>query len=310
MFLDPLPAFGRSVDRGGAAKPSAMLGAVPDVTSLVVGSTGGRVVATTGAMPPLLGCQKISKRFGATTLFADLSLSIEEGDRIALVGPNGSGKSTLLRVLAGIEEPDAGVVSFRRLSRLAYVPQHPEFPSDETVASILGAAIAAGDLDEATRTARVRVTLGRSGFSNPDVTPATLSGGWQKRLAVARALVTVPELLLLDEPTNHLDLEGILWLEELLATEPVAFLVVSHDRWFLEHVTRRVIDLDPVYEGGFFETRGRYSEFLERKDAALASRHAGRRRWPTGCGVRSSGFGEARRHERRKRRRASRTRGG
>jgi ATP-binding cassette subfamily F protein uup len=220
-------------------------------------------------MPPLLGCQKISKRFGAKPLFADLSLAIEEGDRIGLVGPNGSGKSTLLRVLAGIEEPDAGVVSFRRLSRLAYVPQHPEFPSDQTVAAILGAAIPAGDLDEAIRTARVRVILGRSGFFDPDVTPATLSGGWQKRLAVARALVALPELLLLDEPTNHLDLEGILWLEELLATEPAAFLVVSHDRWFLEHVTRRVIDLDPVHEGGFFETRGRYSEFLERKDAAL-----------------------------------------
>jgi ATP-binding cassette subfamily F protein uup len=220
-------------------------------------------------VPPLLSCQKISKRFGATPLFADLSLAIEEGDRIGLVGPNGSGKSTLLRVLAGIEEADAGGVSFRRLSRLAYVPQHPEFPSDETVAAILGAAIPASDLDEAARTARVRVTLGRSGFSDPDVTPATLSGGWQKRLAVARALVTMPDLLLLDEPTNHLDLEGILWLEELLGTETAAFLVVSHDRWFLEHVVRRVIDLDPVHEGGFFETRGRYSEFLERKDAAL-----------------------------------------
>jgi ATP-binding cassette subfamily F protein uup len=220
-------------------------------------------------VPPLLSCQKISKRFGATPLFSDLSLGIEEGDRIGLVGPNGSGKSTLLRVLAGIEDPDTGVVSFRRLSRLAYVPQHPEFPSDQTVATILAAAIPASDLDEATRTARVRVTLGRSGFSDPDVTPATLSGGWQKRLAVARALVARPNLLLLDEPTNHLDLEGILWLEELLATEAAAFLVVSHDRWFLEHVTRRVIDLDPVHEGGFFESRGRYSEFLERKDAAL-----------------------------------------
>jgi ATP-binding cassette subfamily F protein uup len=220
-------------------------------------------------VPPLLSCQKISKRFGAAPLFADLSLAIEEGDRIGLVGPNGSGKSTLLRVLAGIEEPDAGGVSFRRLSRLAYVPQHPEFPSDETVTAILWAAIPASDLDEAARTARVRVTLGRSGFSDPDVTPATLSGGWQKRLAVARALVTKPDLLLLDEPTNHLDLEGILWLEEVLGTETAAFLVVSHDRWFLEHVTRRVIDLDPVHEGGFFETRGRYSEFLERKDAAL-----------------------------------------
>jgi ABC transport system ATP-binding/permease protein len=220
-------------------------------------------------MPPLLGCQKISKRFGTTPLFVDLTLAIEEGDRIGLVGPNGSGKSTLIRILAGTEAPDAGVVSVRRLARLAYVPQHPRFPQDQAVASIVAAALDAPELDEATRTARVRATIRRAGFVDPDVTPATLSGGWQKRLAIARALVGSPDLLLLDEPTNHLDLDGILWLEELLETEPAAFLVVSHDRWFLEHIVRRVIDLDPVHAGGFFETRGRYSEFLERKDAAL-----------------------------------------
>jgi ABC transport system ATP-binding/permease protein len=220
-------------------------------------------------MPLLLGCRKISKRFGTTPLFADLSLAIEEGDRIGLVGPNGSGKSTLVRVLAGIEEPDAGVVSFRRLARLAYVPQHPQFPPDRSLAAVLEAALDDPHVDEAGRTARVRSTLGRSGFAHPEVTPATLSGGWQKRLAVACALVNQPELLLLDEPTNHLDLDGILWLEGMLATEPAAFLVVSHDRWFLEHVVRRVMDLDPVHAGGFFETRGSYSEFLERKDAAL-----------------------------------------
>src|SRR5882724_973852 len=111
-------------------------------------------------MPPLLGCQKISKRFGTTPLFADLSLAIEEGDRIGLVGPNGSGKSTLVRVLAGIEEPDAGVVSFRRLARLAYVPQHPQFPPDRSVAAIVEAALDAPHVDEAGRTARVRSTLG------------------------------------------------------------------------------------------------------------------------------------------------------
>ena len=221
-------------------------------------------------MPPLLGCQRISKRFGAAPLFADLSFSIEEGDRIGLVGPNGSGKSTLLRLLAGIDEPDEGLVSVRRHARVAYVPQHPEFPRDATVFSILESALGGAHFsDDAARTAHVRATLGRSGFADPAVTPATLSGGWQKRLAVARALVATPDLLLLDEPTNHLDLEGILWLEELLESEPSAFLVVSHDRWFLEHVVRRVIDLDRVHAGGFFETRGRYSEFLERKDAAL-----------------------------------------
>src|SRR4029077_10539826 len=112
-------------------------------------------------------------------------------------------------------------------------------------------------------------TLGRVGVPDPQASAATLSGGWQKRLAVAMALVRRPDLLVLDEPNNQLDLDGILWLEQLLASEPAAFLVVSHDRWSLEHIAQRMLDLDPVHAAGFFETRGRYSEFLERKDAAL-----------------------------------------
>ena len=224
-------------------------------------------------MTLLLGCQGITKAYGAAPLFADVSFGIHESDRIGLVGPNGSGKSTLLRVLAGLETPDAGTIALRRLARLAYVPQHPDFPSDRTLAEVLAHALQ-GDpldqpLDEAARHTRVQMTLGRAGFADPDATPATLSGGWRKRLAIARALVRAPDLLLLDEPTNHLDLDGILWLEQLLRDEAAAFLVVSHDRWFLEHVAGRMLDLDPVHAGGFFQTRGRYSEFLERKDAAL-----------------------------------------
>jgi len=224
-------------------------------------------------MTLLLGCQGIAKAYGAAPLFADVSFGIHESDRIGLVGPNGSGKSTLLRVLAGLETPDAGTIALRRLARLAYVPQHPDFPSDRTLAEVLAHALQ-GDpldqpLDEAARHTRVQMTLGRAGFADPDATPATLSGGWRKRLAIARALVRAPDLLLLDEPTNHLDLDGILWLEQLLRDEAAAFLVVSHDRWFLEHVAGRMLDLDPVHAGGFFQTRGRYSEFLERKDAAL-----------------------------------------
>ncbi len=220
-------------------------------------------------MPLLLGCQSITKAYGAAPLFADLSFGIHDGDRIGLVGPNGSGKSTLLRVLAGLEPPDAGTVALRRLTRLAYVPQHAAFPGDRTVTQVLADAIAADDLDETERDRRVRMTLGRCGFADPEASPATLSGGWQKRLAIARALVREPDLLLMDEPTNHLDLDGILWLEQLLLSETGAFLVVSHDRWFLEHVAGRMFDLDPVHAVGFFETKGRYSEFLERKDAAL-----------------------------------------
>jgi len=219
-------------------------------------------------MPLLLGCRGITKAFGAAPLFADLSFGIHDGDRIGLVGPNGGGKSALLRGLAGLDTPDAGSVALRRLARVAYVPQHPEFPEARTVAQVLEDAVADddGELPGATR---VRMTLGRFGFVAPEVTPATLSGGWRKRLAIAEQLIRDPDLVLMDEPTNHLDLDGILWLEELLRSNAAAFLVVSHDRRFLEHTATRMLDLDPVHPSGFFATDARYSEFLERKNAAL-----------------------------------------
>jgi len=220
-------------------------------------------------MALLLSCQRIAKAFGTAPLFADLSLGIHDGDRIGLVGPNGSGKSTLLRVLAGLDSPDSGSVALRRLTRVAYVAQHPEFAPERDVAGVLADAVAGEALDAVARETRLASTLSRCGFADPHADPDRLSGGWRKRLAIAAALVQQPDLLLMDEPTNHLDLDGILWLERLLQSETSAFLVISHDRWFLEHVAERMLDLDPVHAGGFFETRGRYSEFLERKDAAL-----------------------------------------
>jgi ATP-binding cassette subfamily F protein uup len=220
-------------------------------------------------MALLLGCQAVTKAHGAAPVLDGVSFGIHDGDRIGLVGPNGSGKSTLLRILAGLDTPDDGTVTLRRLARLAYVPQHPAFAPARTVEQIVAGAFDGDDGDDVERATRVRTTLGRCGFTAIDGSPSTLSGGWQKRLAIACALVRRPDLLLLDEPTNHLDLEGILWLEQLLVAEPLAFLVVSHDRWFLENTAARMLDLDPVHAGGFFETRGSYSEFLERKDAAL-----------------------------------------
>ncbi len=220
-------------------------------------------------MAQLLDCQGITKAFGAAPLFTDVSFGIHEGDRIGLVGPNGCGKSTLLRILADLETPDTGTVVLRRLTRVAYVPQHPEFPKDRMVAQLLEDALAEDDIGDVPRATRVRMMLGRCGFVDPEVTPATLSGGWRKRLAIAEKLVRAPDLVLMDEPTNHLDLDGILWLEELLRSDAAAFLVVSHDRWFLENTATRMLDLDPVHASGFFATDGRYSEFLERKDAVL-----------------------------------------
>jgi ATP-binding cassette subfamily F protein uup len=220
-------------------------------------------------MALLLGCQGVSKSWGSAPLFRDLAFGIEEGDRIGMVGPNGCGKSTLLDILAGIEEPDTGAVSLRRLTRLAHVPQHPRFAAGLDVAGVVEEPLAASGLGPVERSARALAMLARCGFDDTDTDPARLSGGWQKRLAIARALVIEPDLLLLDEPTNHLDLEGILWLEELLTSQTSAFVVVSHDRWFLEHVAARMFDLDPVHPGGFFETRAGFSEFLLRKEAAL-----------------------------------------
>jgi len=222
-------------------------------------------------MPPtiLLSCEAISKSYGVKPLFSDLSLALFEGDHVGLVGPNGSGKSTLLKILAGLEEPDRGTRSVRRRLRVGYVPQDPSFDGDQTVEQVLARVLSADGLDPHEHMDRVAKVLSLGEFSSGDEAAATLSGGWKKRLAIARSLILEPDVLLMDEPTNHLDVEGILWLERLLKAEPRAFLVVSHDRRFLESVASRMLELNPCYPGGVFEAKGRYSDFLEQRDAAL-----------------------------------------
>ena len=222
-------------------------------------------------MPPtlLLSCDSISKGFGARPLFEDLSFGISEGDRVGLIGPNGSGKSTLLKILAGVEEPDSGARSLRRGTRMGYVPQDPEFPTGKTVEETLVEALADDHAEDYEKDLRVAIALGRAGFNDPEQAVDILSGGWRKRLAIARALVQQPDILLMDEPTNHLDVEGILWLEDLLQSEPLAYLVVSHDRYFLENVTSRVLELDRRYPEGIFQAQGSYSDFLQKRDEVL-----------------------------------------
>ena len=222
-------------------------------------------------MPPaiLLSCESLGKSYGVKPLFTDLSLGLSEGDHVGLIGPNGSGKSTLLKILAGLEEPDSGTRSVRRQLRIGYVPQEPSFAEQHSVEDALVQVLSDEGLDPHEQGGRIARALSLGGFVRTDQTVSTLSGGWKKRLAIARSLMLEPDVLLLDEPTNHLDVEGILWLEGLLKAEPHAFIVISHDRRFLEAVTTRIWELNRQYPNGLFEAKGRYSEFLEQRDAAL-----------------------------------------
>ncbi|MFO0706763.1 MAG: ABC-F family ATP-binding cassette domain-containing protein [Nitrospira sp.] len=222
-------------------------------------------------MPPtiLLSCESISKSYGVKPLFADLSLGLAEGDRVGLIGPNGSGKSTLLKILAGLEEPDSGTRSARRNLRIGYVPQEPSFQPELTIEDVLADALREDGHDPHEHSGRIARALSLGEFAQADQTIRTLSGGWKKRLAIARSLLLEPDVLMMDEPTNHLDVDGILWLERLLKSEARAYLVVSHDRRFLESVAERMLELNRIYPNGVFEAKGRYSDFLEQRDAAL-----------------------------------------
>ncbi len=216
-------------------------------------------------MALLLNTSKVSKRFGAEALFRNVSLSIHEGDRLGLIGPNGSGKSTLMQILAGRLEPDSGDLVLRNGTRLVYVPQDSQFEPGDSVRSVMRRALRTAGLPETEWQARESETLGRTGFRDFDAEAATLSGGWRKRLSIAEALVQNPDIVLLDEPTNHLDLAGIEWLEKTLQGATFAFVIISHDRYFLENVPARMAELNRVYPDGLFQVAGNYSAFLDQK---------------------------------------------
>ncbi len=219
----------------------------------------------------ILNAQSITKRFGAQPLFRDISLTVDDGDRIALIGPNGAGKSTLLKILSGEIDPDSGEVSTRKRARIAYIAQESSFPAEATVRSILEGALAHAGAPEREREQRVREAFGRAGFASLDDEAAAYSGGWRKRLAIVEAAIQQPDLLLLDEPTNHLDLGGIEWLEELLRGASFASIVVSHDRYFLEGVANETAELSRAYPDGMLRFAGPYSTFLEKKAEYLAA---------------------------------------
>lgn len=220
-------------------------------------------------LPPIINAQNIAKAFGARPLFEDVSFTVSETDRIGLIGPNGSGKSTLLRTLAGREQPDTGAVALRKNLRISYVEQDSRFDAEVSVRAIAEKAIQRSLPDQAEHGPHFSETLGRAGFEDLEQQAGSLSGGWQKRLAIVESLVQSPDVLLLDEPTNHLDLAGIQWLEDLLQQAPFACVIVSHDRYFLENVVTDMAELSRVYPKGLLRVNGSYSAFLEKKEEFL-----------------------------------------
>ena len=222
--------------------------------------------------PVLLSCESLTKSYTSRPLFENLTFAIAEGDHVGLVGPNGSGKTTLLKVLAGVEAPDSGTRALRKGVRVGYVPQDPVFAPGRTVEEVVIENALAEE--EYERHARAAQALGKAGFTDRAQLTDALSGGWRKRLAIARELAAEPDVLLLDEPTNHLDVDAIVWLEGLLRSEPKAFVAVSHDRYFLENVARRMLELDRVYPGGLLQHDGTYSGLLEKRDEVLKNEAA------------------------------------
>ncbi|HVE83396.1 MAG TPA: ABC-F family ATP-binding cassette domain-containing protein [Myxococcales bacterium] len=252
----------------------------------------------------LLRAADVSLAHGSRTLFSGLTFTIEEGERVGLVGVNGSGKSTLMKILAGALRPDAGELQLRRGARVTYLPQEPEFPDQATVASELSVAnqplrqaldrhaeISSrlhaepeerhGPLveqlsqvaDQIERLGgwdtehRARTLLDRLGVKGWDRPIAELSGGLRKRVAIARALLSAPDLFLLDEPTNHLDAETTEWLEDALDDSPAALLLVTHDRYFLDDLVDRIVEIGPG--GALTSYPGNYEAYRDQKLVAL-----------------------------------------
>jgi ATP-binding cassette subfamily F protein uup len=218
-------------------------------------------------MSALIYAQDLNKAYGMNPLFTNLTVGVSEKDRIGLIGPNGSGKSTLLKILAGLEQTDEGTVTRRQRLRVAYIPQDTQFDPEATIVSVIEDAAIASKAPPNEQVARVQETLGRIGFEDGDQLTGPLSGGWKKRLAIACGLVQDPDLMLLDEPTNHLDLEGMQWLEQLLAQAAWPWVIISHDRWLLERTVNTIIELNPRYPNGMLLVPGNYTEFLHFREA-------------------------------------------
>lgn len=204
----------------------------------------------------ILNAEKISKTYGEKVLFDKVVLGVNKGDKIGVIGVNGTGKSTFLKIIAGIEEPDAGEIVSGRGVTVSYLAQAPQFNPGDT---IVGYVIK--DKNNASE-AEAKTILTKLGITDFDVAINTLSGGQRKRIALARTLVSPAEVLILDEPTNHLDSDMVIWLEEYIKKFKGELIMVTHDRYFLDNVTNRIVELDG---GKLYGYDTNYSGFLELK---------------------------------------------
>lgn len=214
----------------------------------------------------ILDVQNVSKRFGARELFANLSFSIAEGQKVGLIARNGTGKSTLLSILTGRESQDEGAIVYRNGIRTGYLEQEPVFNPDDTV---LDACFNhQGDDEKIVKAKQILTRLKIADLSQP---MGQLSGGQRKRVALANALITEPDFLILDEPTNHLDLEMIEWLEGFLQRGNKSILMVTHDRFFLDRVCDVILELD---DHTIYTYRGNYAYYLEKRQERIDNRRA------------------------------------
>ncbi len=217
-------------------------------------------------MTPLLDVQNISKAFGAHVLFENISFSIAEGQHVGLIAKNGTGKSTLLSLLSGKEGVDSGSIIFRRDIKVGFLEQQPKFDPEE---SVLDACFNhQGDPDRILKAKQILTQLHITDLTQP---MGQLSGGQQKRIALANVLITEPDLLILDEPTNHLDLEMIEWLEGYLQRGNKTLLMVTHDRYFLDRVCNLILELD---NHTVYSYRGNFQYYMEKRQERIDATRA------------------------------------
>lgn len=212
-------------------------------------------------MTPFLDVQNLTKTFGALVLLQDINFSVGEGQKVGLIAKNGTGKSTLLEILAGHESYDDGKIIFRNDIRLSFLEQTPKFDPDERV--IDACFNHQGDEERLLRAKQILTQLHIFDLDQP---MRQLSGGQQKRVALANVLITQPDFLVLDEPTNHLDLDMIVWLENYLSRSTLTLLMVTHDRYFLDHVCNVIIELD---DRNIYTYRGNYAYYLDKRQERI-----------------------------------------